>query len=254
MQFLLNRAKPWLTALTLLLLSFGRSAGALAQEETKVMHFEIRDPETRALVFAGTETVKTQGTQERKETVYSDTSKQELYREDALYEKASLRMLDYEASNKLTGELTKVKAEGANSRVQYRADASKSLREEDMKLGPETFHPKMIHQLIVRHWQSLVAGKSYQFDMLLPFRFQSLGFQLVHFKNLKVGNEERESFLLQPKNFLIRAFVPRMEFQFAKGPEPEIRLYLGPCPVPVKGETNKTMEMVFLPQGSHGGV
>lgn len=222
-------------------------AFASVPEESRAMQFQIRDPETQAVVFRGHETVASSGQSERKETIYTDLSEKELFREQAVYEKDSLRMLDYQANNRVTGEETFMKAEGENSaRISYKADAKQALREESMKVGPETFHPKMIHQLIERHWDQLVRGQSYDFDMLLPFRFQSLGFRIVHHKSLKVAGEERESFLLQPRNFLIRAFVPRMEFQFAKGSKPEIRLYLGPCPVPVKGENNKTMEMVFL--------
>lgn len=228
---------------------------AATPEDTRAMQFQIRDPESQEVVYQGRETVAVKGASEKKETVYTDLAKKELFREEATYNIDSLQMLDYQATNQVTGEETLLKAEGADAaRVVYKADKEKAAREETMKLGKETFHPKMIHQLIVRHWDKLVSGQPYEFDMLLPFRFQSLGFRIVHAKSLQVGGEARESFLLQPKNFLIRAFVPRMEFQFAKGAEPEIRLYRGPCPVPVKGESNRTMDMVFLSGKNAQGV
>ena len=221
-------------------------AHAYEMEDVKRMEFQIRDPQTREIYFEGHETSQEVGLQNRRQTFYYDAGKKEVYFEDASFDKESLRIQECTTINRQSGEETIVKTEGDKARVRFRPSREKEAREEILPWGDRGFHTKVISLLILRNWEKIVGGEPYKFDLMLPFRFESLGFQLVSNKRVKGENgEERESFLLQPQNFIIRAFVPRMEFQFSVGPKPRLSLYKGPSPLPIKGTTNKMMEMQF---------
>ena len=234
------------TALLMGYLCLAGSAHAYELEDFKRMEFQIRDPDTREVYFQGYETSQDVGLQNRRQTYYFDQSKKEVYFEDASYDKQSLRVFEALTINRQSGEETIVKTEGDKARVRFRPSSEKEAREETLPWSERGFHTKVVSLLILRHWDQIVSGDAYKFDLMLPFRFESLGFQIVSNKRVKLENgEERESFLLQPQNFIIRAFVPRMEFQFSLTPKPRLALYKGPSPLPIKGTSNKTMEMQF---------
>lgn len=231
--------------IVLLLSSISSLGRAYEMEDIARIEFKILDPDSRELVFEGYEVQSEEAAQSRKQTYYYDLKKNQVYIEDAFFDKATLRVAAYNSLNHLSGEETVVKTEGEQARVRFRPSASESPKEKLLPWGKEGFHTKVITQLILRNWAQIVGGRPYKFDLLLPFRFESLGFQLVNNKRVTVEGEERQSFLLQPQNFIIRAFVPRMEFQFSVGPKPRVKLYRGPSPLPVHGETNKPLDMVF---------
>lgn len=236
-----------LKAFRLMIIFLGLQSTAMAyeMEDVQRIDFQIRDPKTQELYFHGIEIFGTVSDRIRKETFYYDSDKKEVQYEDTLYEPKSLRVYDYIFRNSVTGEETLLKTEGEMAQVRYRAKSGQPFKSGSIPWGVATYHGKVFNNLVLRNWESLLRGKALKFDLLLPFRFETIGFQIVHSKSHTVDGEAREVFVVQPQNILVRALAPRMEMQYTRGSKPRIRVFTGPFTSPVKGESDKILDISF---------
>jgi hypothetical protein len=218
---------------------------AQSTEGVPKMDFQMRDPATREIFFQGYERVTNNGLQTRKETYFFDMNQKEALVEDAIYNRDSLLMDSYTSRSAVTGEETIMKTDGQRIQIKYRPEKDDSFKETTLSSTAETFHGKVFDDLIVRNWDKLLQGKTLKFDLVLPFRLESRGFQILHQRRETTQGQEMEVFLLQPQNFLLRAFVPKMEFFYARGPKPELKIFTGPSVIPIRGETNRMVEIVY---------
>jgi hypothetical protein len=236
-----------LLALAILLPAY---AHAYEMEDVKRIDFEVRDPEQRELFFAGTETISTEGPLTRKETWYYDLKKTEVQYERVVYNSSSLRVENYRFKNPVTGEETELTTQGDRMKIKYRPDSTKTYQDGSLEWEANAYHGKVFNNLILRNWESLRQGKPLKFDLVLPSRFESLGFQIIYKNKRKVDNEEREIFALQPTSLIIRAIAPRMEFHYTAGEKPRIRQFTGPCTIPIQGKKDRMVDIIFsYPQG-----
>jgi len=218
---------------------------AQTHEVPEKMEFQIRDPATREVFFKGYEKFTENGPSARKETFFYDSSSKEVLIEDAVYNRETLRMESFMSRSQLTGEETILKSEGNAIKVRYRAEGDDPFKETTLAWTTDTFHGKAFDDLIVRNWDSLMQGQTLKFDLILPFRLESRGFQIFHSRRLNREGQDLEVFSLQPQNFLLRAFVPKMEFLYARGPKPQLKIFTGPSGIPIQGETNRMVEIIY---------
>jgi hypothetical protein len=209
------------------------------------MDFQIRDPQTREVFFQGYERVTDTGPNIRKETFFFDMNRKEALVEDAVYNRDSLRMESYVSRSSVTGEETIMKTEGQRIQIKYRPEKDDGFKETTLSWSSDTLHGKVFDDLIVRNWDKLLKGQMLKFDLVLPFRLESRGFQIFHNRRVTNQGQELEVFSLQPQNFLLRAFVPNMEFYYAAAPKPELKIFTGPSVIPIKGETNRMVEIIY---------
>lgn len=233
--------------LGLLLGIMGTAASGWSQDREGFpkMEFQIRDPATREIFFQGYERVTDNGATTRKETFFFDMGRKEALVEDALYNRESLRMESYVSRSSVTGEETIMRTEGKRIQIKYRPEADDSFKETTLPLTPDTLHGKVFDDLIVRNWDKLLQGQMLKFDLVLPFRLESRGFQIFHNRRATAEGQDLEVFSLQPQNFILRALVPKMEFYYARGPKPELKIFTGPSVIPIKGETNRMVEIIY---------
>ncbi len=227
------------------LLAVARPGSAQTTEAPPKMDFQMRDPATREVFFQGYERVTDNGPNIRKETFFFDMSRKEALVEDAVYNRESLRMESYVSRSSVTGEETVMKMDGKRIQIKYRPESEDRFKETSLSWTPDTLHGKVFDDLIQRNWDKLMQGQMLKFDLVLPFRLESRGFQIFHNRRATSEGQELEVFSLQPQNFLLRAFVPKMEFHYARGPKPELKLFTGPSVIPIKGETNRPVEIVY---------
>ncbi|HYX39727.1 MAG TPA: hypothetical protein VE954_42070 [Oligoflexus sp.] len=227
------------------LLGFITASPAQGKEASDTMEFQIRDPATREVFFQGFEKVHDTGASTRKETFFFDKARKEVLMEDAVYNRETLRMETYVSRSSVTGEETVLKTEGKSLKISYRAEGDAPFKETTLSWNADTFHGKTFDDLIVRNWDNLLQGKMLKFDLVLPFRLESRGFQIFRTKRTNLDGQDVEVFALQPQNFLLRALVPKMEFFYAPGTRPQLKMFSGPSVIPIQGETNRTVEIIY---------
>jgi hypothetical protein len=228
------------------LLTLAGPGSAHATEAPPKMEFQIRDPQTREVFFQGYERVTDTGPNTRKETFFFDMNRKEALVEDAVYNRDSLRMESYVSRSSVTGEETIMKTEGQRIQIKYRPEKDDAFKETTLSWSADTLHGKVFDDLITRNWDKLLQGQMLKFDLVLPFRLESRGFQIFHNRRVSNQGQELEVFSLQPQNFLLRAFVPKMEFYYARSsPKPELKIFTGPSVIPIRGETNRMVEIIY---------
>lgn len=218
---------------------------AYEMEDVKRINFEVRDPDSRELFFNGYETIVQEGPATRKETWYYDLKKTEVQYENVLYNNSSLRVESYRFKNPVTGEETELDTTGETMKIKYRPSSDKPYKDGTVAWEKDSYHGKVFNNLILRNWDSLLKGTPIKFGLLLPYRFESLGFQILYKKSAKVDGEDREIFALQPTSLIIRAIAPRMEFHYTKGEKPRIRQFTGPCTIPIQGKKDRMVDIIF---------
>ncbi|WP_141734558.1 hypothetical protein [Oligoflexus tunisiensis] len=218
---------------------------AYEMEDVNRIDFEVRDLDNRELFFSGTETITQDGPRTRKETWYYDQNKKEVQYENVVYNSTHLRVESYRFKNPVTGEETELVTQGDVMSIKYREDSTQKYKDGTLRWEPNAYHGKVFNNLILRHWASLRQGKPLKFDLVLPYRFESLGFQIVYKEAAKVDGEDREIFALQPTSLIIRAIAPRMEFHYTTGAKPRIRQFTGPCTIPIKGKKDRMVAIIF---------
>jgi hypothetical protein len=233
------------TSLLALALFLPTNLNAYEMEDVKRIDFEVRDPDSRELFFSGTETILHDGPRTRKETWYYDLNKKEVQYENVVYDNSQLRVEAYRFKNPVTGEETDLVTQGDVMTIKYREDSTQKYKDGTLRWETNAYHGKVFNNLILRHWATLRQGKPLKFDLVLPYRFESLGFQIVYKETTKIEGEEREIFALQPTSLIIRAIAPRMEFHYTTGPKPRIRQFTGPCTIPIKGKKDRMVAIIF---------
>ncbi|HET9237623.1 MAG TPA: hypothetical protein VFO10_10250 [Oligoflexus sp.] len=218
---------------------------AYEMEDVKRIDFEVRDPDNRELFFAGTETITAEGPVTRKETWYYDLKKTEVQYENVVYQNQSLRVDSYRFKNPVTGEETDLVTQGDTMKIKYRPDSTQTYKDGTLTWEANAYHGKVFNNLILRNWESLRQGKPLKFELVLPSRFEALGFQIVYKNKRKVDGEDREIFALQPTSLIIRTLAPRMEFHYTSGAKPRIRQFTGPCTIPIQGKKDRMVDIIF---------
>ncbi len=233
--------------LALILVGAAQVAGAAPyeMEDVKRIDFEVRDPDSKELFFSGYEDISQVSGSTKKETWYYDLGKKEVQYENVVYNNSTLRVEEYQFRNPVTGEDTDVVTKGDTMKIKYRPGANEAFKDGTLNWEKNAFHGKVFNNLILRNWQSLLSGTPLKFDLVLPYRFESLHFKIVYQKSAKIDGEEREIFALQPTSLIIRAIAPRMEFQYTKGEKPRIRQFTGPCTIPIQGKKDRMVDILF---------
>lgn len=227
------------------LLAVTRPGSAQTTEASPKMDFQIRDPATREVFFQGYERVTDNGPNTRKETFFFDVNLKEVLVEDAVYNRESLRMENYNSQSPMTGEETIMKTDGNSIQIKFRPKSGDSFKETTLSWTPDTIHGKVFDDLIVRNWDKLLQGQKLKFDLILPFRLESRGFQIFHNRRTTAEGQDLEVFSLQVQNILLRALIPKMEFYYARSPKPVLKIFTGPSGLPIKGKPNQMVEIIY---------
>lgn len=154
----------------------------------------------------------------------------------------ALTTVSYRSENYLTGEFSEVLVSGRKAKVCYRADASEELSSKEINWGERTFAGSSVPIFIVKHWTSIKAGESLDFELYVPFREETLGFKLTP----KFGSAPRTvKVQAEARNWLIRQFAPTISFTFVDGPEPVMTAYEGPTQLAINGDRMVRVQIDF---------
>lgn len=214
--------------------------------ETFRLNFTVHNPETDKKVLYGYEDFSYKKDSIEKKAYYFDLKKNLVQTEFAtLSHDDKLRLMTYDFSNKLTGEMTEVKSENGKMQIKYRPANESEIKSGSMAWEKNMYHIKAFHDLILKHWQSLTKGKSFGFTLAVDDAFDSYDFNIVPKGKAKKNGKMIYTFALEADSFFVRQVAPKVEteYTFDKVKGPQLYSFLAPTSVPIGG---KTGEMVTI--------
>ena len=151
-----------------------------------------------------------------------------------------LEVGEFMSTHPATGEELELRRQGDLLEISYiERRGSERQRRNDLRWGRETRMGKTLHHIIVRDWDRLVAGEAVSFELLVPSKFKSFRFQLVH----RVAGDGRAVFRLEPKSWLVRQFVKPMDFYYDQ--RRRAVKYVGPTTVGYYDDPDRQVEIRF---------
>lgn len=218
---------------------FSATAFALSSR----IDFTIEQKKTGNVVYSGYEDIVEKDGKVEKKAYYKDPKGNVVQTEFFSYDSKTLQILDYEYINKLTNESTILKSTGKDVAISYRGKQEKDYKKGKITWTDTTYHGKTFNQLILKHWDSIVSGKDFEFDLFLPFRFETIPFALVLKEKTEKG--ERYVFAVEAQNFIVRQFAPTLEATYYDKPKRQISSFYGPTTLPINGETGEMVVVKF---------
>lgn len=219
---------------------------AHSQDKTKDyrIDFTINDPKSDEVYYKGYEDIKFKDNMVDKKTYYFDLNDKQVQTEFVMFTKDDLVVKSYDYQNELTGEMSYVRTEKNKIKIRYRPPGGKE-KSGEMTWEDQMYHGKTFHQLILRNWAPLTQGKDFEFTLLIPYRFESLGFKIKRKDMKKSDNKTYYTFSLEPQNFIIKQLAPDLEAVYEGGSQPKIKSFYGPTTLPIKGEADRMVLIKF---------
>ncbi len=191
-------------------------------------------------MYQGEELIALRDGRVEKRTTYRATDNQEAMVERVVYHLQSLQLDEFDSTHPATGEEVALRRNGETLDISYvERRGSEPQRRKDLRWGSEMRHGKTLHHIIVRDWDTLVAGHSVSFDLLVPSKFTSYRFQVIH----RAGRDGLEIFRLEPQSWLVRQFVKPMDFYYDR--RQRAVKYVGPSTVGYYNDPDRQVEIQF---------
>jgi hypothetical protein len=231
---------------------FGLSLFLVSSGAGQAQHltFELRDVATNDVLLQGSEIVTRTATGERRETTYSDgtdrPSPREVYDVDA-----DGRMLSYRYDDAATGEEIEVRDAGNGTwAVAYRERQGAVRRAVSLGKRSKVIHGKALPELIIAEWQTLAAGDTVTFDLVVPQRLETFSFRI---RREPAGEGGRPTFVVDAGNWLVRQFAPTLTFVFDESSR-RVTDFVGPSAVEIGGERHRPVRIGFAPAAPGGTI
>ena len=204
------------------------------------IEFKVLDALTGQLLYQGEELISLRDGQVEKRTVYRATDNREAMVERVVYQLESLQLDEFDSTHPATGEELALRRSGELLDISYvERRGIEPQRRNDLRWDSEMRHGKTLHHMIVRDWDKLLDGGSMSFDLLVPTKFTSYRFQVVH----RSGSDGLEIFRLEPQSWLVRQFVKPMDFYYDQGRRAV--KYVGPTTVGYYDDPDRQVEIQF---------
>ncbi len=220
----------------------------VAAPQGAAQSFSFLDPKTGAALVRGVEETSREDELVVTTTVVRDLEEKVLSRERCVYDPRTLALVSYEhtdygaADGKGEHQALEVKGKKA---MLLRRDGAAEPKIDQVAWTERTYSAKLLGVLIERHWEVLERGDEFAFDMFVPAMAARFGFRL----RFSARNGAERTVRAEPTNFLLRPFVPRIEFVYeeAPGAKPTLKRYEGPSSVELAGERHKPIVIQFDP-------
>lgn len=225
------------------LISLFLTSLALGDEVEPHLFFEVRDLQSDTLYFQGEEIQSMQNKFLIKETTYRNAvNKSVIQYSKCLLAEHDLSIEKYDLINYESGKTLQIRRiNQAEIILEYfEPKKMKQPVKKNLKIEGE-FLGEALHAMITRRWAELVNKGNIDFRLFVPHRFDTFGF---HLKRLQ-KNPDGLWFSMAPISLLIRALAPTMEFMYSDDDHHHLKEYRGPSPVPIAGEIEKPVRVLF---------
>ena len=207
--------------------------------------FSFVDPATRTPLVLGEDELRREGGIAVRTTTYRDPAHAVIGRETCRYDATTLALEAFTFEDLQLGERSEVTVRDGRAAVSYRDGAGAGARTAEIAWSTGACSPRLLGDLIVSRWDELRKTGELSFEMYVPFLLQTVGFRL----RMTAGTEDGSwRVRAEPKGFVLRRFVPRIEVSFADaddGGGPRLVGYKGPAAVAIGGVRFKPIEVVF---------
>ncbi len=248
--FIPNPWKWWKYRRSLMLvLLAGGLAGAFAAEARAEVYppklwFSVYDPASGELLVVGEETIETRGEWREKTTLYRSLAGKELMRERVRYHQGTLALEFYQSEYFPSGEWAETTREGGKLCARYRPQREAPTQSRCEATWAEgVWSGKSLHDIFAREWKKLLKGKTVSMSVIIPSRMRTLDLDLHAVEGQ--GSEGTKAFRLEASSWLLRPFVPALEFVYREAWPPRLVSYLGPTTIPIGGDSSKNVRIEF---------
>jgi hypothetical protein len=209
-----------------------------------LIRFEVVDARSGARLYEGFESIEVKGGVVSKRTVYRAPDAGEVMVEQVRYALDSLKVDEFVSELPLSGEVTRLRSDGDSLEVSYVERRGEEPRRSDaLSWDEKTRIGKTLHHIIVRAWDRLLSGQPERFKLLVPSKFSSYDFQLVHRRADPATRDGLFVFRLEPSSWLMRGLVDPMDFYYDA--ERRAVKYVGPSTVGYYDDPDRTVEIRF---------
>ncbi len=219
------------------------AAAALALSPSS--RFELRDPDSGALLARGVEQVRVGRGSTTHETTYTDTRATASHRESFAVETTTGRFESYAFLSDSGERIDVASKDGSSLEVHYRERQESDVTAASLPFGNATIVGKALPDLVLTHWDALRAGDTVRFDLVVPSRLETIRFRLRR-RASRVGHAE---FLAEADSWIIRQFAPDLTLTFAdaeNATERRLIELIGPSPIELGGRRHSKIRLVML--------
>jgi hypothetical protein len=225
----------------------GGATISTAVERRSHIKVDVFDPSSGRQLYTGGELIVElpDGTV-NKQTWYSASSSQQIIqKEEISFHMSDLRVKQYRFENSESGELVESNvAEGDKLVIKHRADQNAKLTEKSWAWMSDAVVGKTLVHFMEKRWQDLNKDQKLKVHLLVPSKADAFVFRMERVKNARSGQEGATVIKMEPDSWLVRQFVPLMEFWF-RGQPPVIEEFTGPSPVDSGAWKGKLLRVKF---------
>lgn len=215
----------------------------------KKILFRVVDLKSNQPIAHGVETINIDDGKITKNTEYYTPGKRSsiIQSEVATSNLKNLAVSEYRFKNNHTGEQVELLMKAPPvARLTYIAKASDPPQQFEYRWSDRTVVGKTLHHFIVRNWRHLLDGKSPEFELFVPMKRDHFKFRIRRDREVKINDQMTQLISLEPANWAIRAFVPRMEFFYVtRQGLPVLVRYEGATTVTINGDDKREVVVDF---------
>ncbi len=211
-----------LAAAIMLTLASGASAAETERIGLKMFH-----KETGKLLYTGGREITRDGARVTERTVFKKPDGATVQVSATSFEGDSLKLISHELEDLRLGLTEKMEHSAGKVRIEFREARNEDVDSDDLDWEDGMAVSATILPLLHRNWRKIAAGGEVEFDLLVPSRQGTVGFQLKRDSAGTVNGAPVTVVVLEPDSFIIRALVDPMYFYVADDPPHRILRYVG---------------------------
>jgi len=169
------------------------------------------------------------GGKQTRETTYKNARGETVQRDVTTFDPANLEVSAYQFENFVSGELVSVEAAGEKVRIRTRDPGENHEKIVETKWKHGAAFGKLLDRWIEKNQATLAKGEYVPVELYIPSKADSYGFRLRFDRD--ASKESEDIYVMEARNWFIRLFIPRVEFQFEKSPPRRLRRIVGPYPL-----------------------
>ena len=204
------------------LLSSGASAAESERIGLKMFH-----KETGKVLYTGEREITRDGARVTERTVFKKPDGATVQVSATSFEDDTLKLISHELEDLRLGLTEKMEIGAGKVRIEFREARNEDVDRDELDWEDGMVATAMILPLLRRNWEKIAAGGEVEFDLLVPSRQGTVGFQLKKDSAGTVNGAPVTVVVLEPDSFFIRALVDPMYFSVADEPPHRLLRYVG---------------------------
>lgn len=224
-------------------LAMGTFLGDAAMAVT--VAFDVLDVKTGKLLLTGVEDITEVNDRIERHARYLNRNGETVQTETFAYGSEDHRLRQYDYRDPQTGEAVDVTADGEDHvKVSFLASTGGDTKTGRIRVSADAIHGKAIPEVLLRHWDSLVAGNVVSMELIVPSRLETIRFRGRYDADAS-ARAHHPIFVVDAENWFLRLVAPKFTFAFDDAEKRQVTEYVGPSPVEINGSRFPTVRLRF---------